>query len=112
MAAVSRSTAARMRDQIDFGETRLSNIPAIGLDGNVMLQQSARLGPTVDPFLELPLFGAEPIVDGASTEAEQLLFHSRGQVKPFPSPGHPQRQQRFQTDGPGIARRFPDGTEH
>src|SRR5215510_1719855 len=51
MAAVSRSPAARMRDQIDFGETRLPNVPAIGFDGNVMLQQGARFGPTVDPFL-------------------------------------------------------------
>ena len=112
MTAVSRSRAAGMRDQIDFGEAGLANVPVVGLDGNVMLQQGARFGPTVDPFFELALLGAEPIVDGAGTEAEQLLFQSRGQVKSFPSPGHPHRQQRLQTDRPGIACRFPDGTEH
>ena len=98
MAAVSRSAAARMRDQIDFGETRLPNVPAIGLDGNVMLQQGARFGPTVDPFFELVLLGAEPVVDGAGTETEQLLFQPGCQVKSFASPGHPHRQQRLQTD--------------
>jgi len=44
MTAVSRSTPTRMRDQIDFGEARLPNLPAIGLDGNVMLQQGAGFG--------------------------------------------------------------------
>ena len=98
MTAVSGGRAAGMRDQIDFGETGLANVPIVGLDGNVMFQQSARFGPTVDSFLELSLPGAEPIVDGAGTESEQLLFQSRRQVKSRPSPGHPHRQQRLQTD--------------
>ena len=61
MTAVSGGRAAGMRDQIDFGEAGLANVPVVGLDGNVMLQQGARFGPTVDPFFELALFGAEPM---------------------------------------------------
>ena len=76
MTAVSRGTAAGMRDQIDFGKTRLVDVPAVGLEGNVMLQQGAGSGPTVDSFFELPLFEAEPVVDGARTEARQLLFQA------------------------------------
>jgi len=40
-----------VRDQISFEITKLLDIPMIGLDRNLMPQQSSRLGPTVNlPF--------------------------------------------------------------
>src|SRR5262245_144402 len=78
MTAVSRSAVAGMRNQIDFGEAGLVNVPAIG---KMVFQQGSRFGPTVDSFRELPLSDAEPIVEGAGTEAQELLFEPRRQVK-------------------------------
>ncbi len=48
MSELPLRTAARVRDQVDLGETRAGDIPVVGLDRDVVLEQGSWFGPTVD----------------------------------------------------------------
>jgi hypothetical protein len=103
---------ARVRDQIGFGETGSSHIPGVGLDGDVVLQQCARLGTAVESFFEKPSFGLEPPVDGRGTDRKQLSLDLGRERKALLRPGQPQGQKHFESWGARVASGFPDQTEH
>lgn len=86
--------------------------PGVGLDGNVVLQQRARLGTAVEFFLDKPSFGLEPPVDGGGTDRKQLSLDLGRERKTLLRPGQPQRQKSLQTLGARVACSFPDQTEH
>jgi hypothetical protein len=44
--------AAAVGDEVDLREARDGDVPAIGLEGDVVLEQGARLGPPVQPLGE------------------------------------------------------------
>src|SRR5580704_2093989 len=85
----------------------LLHVPAIGLHRDVMLEQIAWLGASVDspPLLRLGLF--QPSVDLSRADFQQLLLDFRPQTKAFADPRHPRRQQRLQPHRPGIASCLP-----
>ena len=69
-----RSRVARVRDQIGFGKAWGFYIPGVGFDGDVMFEQSAGFGASVESVFELAFFGLEPPVDGGGADREQLLL--------------------------------------
>jgi hypothetical protein len=97
-----------MRDQVYFGEARNFHIPVIGLERDVMLQQGLRLGAAIEPTPQLPLGRGQPIIDGASADAEQLSLGLLGEPEASANPGHPLRRQRFQPRRPRIVGGLPD----
>src|SRR5437870_4798445 len=80
---------AGMRDQVDFGETRGSHIPAIGFHRDMVFEQMARLGATVDPPLPLGLVRLQSAVDLPGTNRQQLLLDLWADSEPLADPGHP-----------------------
>src|SRR3990170_6328274 len=98
-----------MGDQVHLREPWNLHIPAIGLHRNVMLQQIARLGPSVDAPPALPLLGLQPAVDLPRADLQQLLLDLRPHSVALANPRHPHRQQRLQPHRPGIAGRLPYG---
>jgi len=66
-------------DQVHLDEARTLDIPVVGLDGDVMLEESSGLGAAVDAPLELLFSVLEAAVDGAGAYAEQFLFDFRCQ---------------------------------
>ena len=63
-----------MRDQIDLGKARHLNIPGVGFDGDVMLEQGGGFGASVEAVFESTLFGPQASVDGGRADLEQLLL--------------------------------------
>jgi hypothetical protein len=61
---ISRSRVAGVRDQIDLGKARHLNIPGVGFDGDVMLEQGGGFGASVEAVFESTLFGLQASVDG------------------------------------------------
>jgi len=80
---------AGVSDQIDLGKTGDSHLPAVGLDGDLMFEQRARLGPTVEPTLELALPRLQATIDGSRTDGKQLVFDLGGNRKAALRPGEP-----------------------
>ena len=65
---------AGVGDQIGFGKAWGFDIPGVGFDGNVVLEQRARFGAPVEAFFQLALFGLESPVDGSGADQEELLL--------------------------------------
>jgi hypothetical protein len=59
---------AGVGDQIGFGKAWRFDIPGVGFDGNVVLEQRARFGAPLEAFFQLALFGLESPVDGSRTD--------------------------------------------
>src|SRR6516162_10841535 len=102
----------RVRDQVDFRETRALYVPAIRLHRNVMLQQIAWLGAPVDAAPPLRLGRLQPPIDLSRADLEQLLLDFRPQAKAFADPGHPRRQERLQPHRPRVTRCLPYRRQH
>ena len=47
---LARSRVAGVRDQIGFGKARGFDIPGVGFDGDVVFEQSAGFGASVESF--------------------------------------------------------------
>src|SRR5712671_520886 len=109
MRELSAGGIARMRNQIHFRETRSSDVPAVGLHRNVVLEQIARLGAPVNPPSPLRLLRLQPAVHLPRTDLQQLLFDLRPHAKTLADPRQPQRQQRLQPHRPGIPCGLPHG---
>jgi len=99
---------AGMRDQVDLGEAGDLDVPAVGLQRNLVLQERPRLRPAVLPFPQLLFERPQGAIHLAWTHPPQ----SRGDVvrhRPAADrPRQPDRQQRFQPHRPGAAGGFPD----
>lgn len=59
MGKLSLSRVSTMRHQVDLAEPRRSYVPTVGLHRDVMLQQRARLGASVDTPFPLALLGPQ-----------------------------------------------------
>ena len=103
--------AAAMRHEIDLGEAGDGHVPAIGLEGDVMFEQGARLGAPVQPLAELAAVRGQAAIDLPRADREHLLFHGRAQAQPAPRPGQPQRQQGLEPHGPRVAGGLPDAPQ-
>src|SRR5216683_6374038 len=112
MRELSAGGIARMRNQIHFRETRSSDVPAVGLHRNVVLEQIARLGAPVNPPSPLRLLRFQPAVHLPRTDLQQLLFDLWSHAKTLADPRQPLRQQRLQPHRPGIASGFPHRRQH
>ena len=77
-----------------------------------MLQQATRPGATVEASLGGGFVGAQPAVDLAGADRQQLALDLGAEMKMLAHPGHPQRDRGLQPHRPGIARRPPDGLQH
>ena len=72
-----------------FREARTADIPTIGLHGNVVLEQVARLGTPVQASAPLGLLRFQPPVDLPRADFQQLPFDLQPQTESFADPGHP-----------------------
>ena len=77
VAELSCARIPGMRDQIDFGEAWGLHVPAVGLHWDVMLQQVARLGASVNPPSLLVLLDRQSSVHLPRTDREQLFLDLR-----------------------------------
>jgi hypothetical protein len=73
---LSGRRVAGVGDQIGFGKAWSFDIPGIGLDGDVVFEQSAGFGAPVEALFQLALFGPESPVHGSGTDREKLLWAS------------------------------------
>src|ERR1700691_4277653 len=112
MRKLSVSRVATMRHQVDLAEPSRRHVPTVGLHRDVMLQQRARLGASVDTPFPLALSRPQAPIDLPSTDAQKLLLHRRGHSVALANPGHPVRQQGLQSHRPGISRSFPNRRQH
>ena len=78
---------AGVADQVDLGEAGRRDGPGVGLNGNVVLQERARLGPPIEPLLELARGGRKSAIDLPRTDGQQLLLNPPGQAQAAPRPG-------------------------
>jgi hypothetical protein len=78
-----------VRDEVDLREPRDGLVPAIRLEGDVVLEQGVGLGPSLQPLTELAALGCQPAIDLARADAQQLLLHGGPRVQPTPGPGQP-----------------------
>ncbi len=63
-----------VRDQIDFDEARLLDIPEFSTDGNLMTQEKPWFCGAVEFFLEQDFFVTESSIDGGGRYFSQVLF--------------------------------------
>src|SRR5262249_15534527 len=103
---------ARVRHQVHFRETGCAGIPTIDPQGDVMLRPATRPCAAVEASLGGGFVGAQPAVDLAGADGQQLALYLGAEVKMLSHPGHPQRDQGLQPHRPGITRRPPDGLQH
>jgi len=87
--------AAAVGDEVDLREAGGGHVPAIGLERDVVFEQTARLGAPVQPRADLAAVRGQAAIDLARADAQQLRLHRRPQVQPAPGPGQPQGQQRL-----------------
>src|SRR5260370_16950876 len=107
MRKLSAGGIARMRNQIHFRETRSSDVPAVGLHRNVVLEQIARLGAPVNPPSPLRLLRLQPAVHLPRTDLQQLLFDLRPPPKTLADPPPPQPQPRLHPPHPALPSALP-----
>ena len=69
-----RTRVAGVRDQIGFGKAWGFDIPGVGFDGDVMFEQSAGFGTSVESLFELAFFALESPVDSGGADREHLLL--------------------------------------
>ncbi len=103
---------AGVGNQIDLGKAGDGDRPVIRLDRDVMLEKGPGLGAAIQPTLELTFLRGEMAVNGPRADDSQLALDARRELKPALGPGKPHRQQGLEPQGPGVARRFPDGSQH
>jgi len=101
-----------MRDQIDFDIARLRHVPMFRANGDLMFEQGAGLGASIQAAFEFEFMRLQAAIDLARTNRQELLFLRRRERKANANPDDPQGQQRFEADRPGIARGFPHRFEH
>jgi hypothetical protein len=68
-----------MGDEIDLGEAGGRDVPPVRLEGDVVLQQRARLGPPVQPRRELTPVRGQPPIYLARADGQHLSLHGRPQ---------------------------------
>jgi hypothetical protein len=68
---------AGMGDEVDFGEAGRGDIPVLGADGDVVLEQGAGLGAAVEAAADLPFASLQAAVHGAGTDPAHLPLQSR-----------------------------------
>jgi len=75
MDELTRCIVARVRNQVNLGESRGVDIPVVRPDGNAMFEQSARFGSPVHPSAQRHLSIFETTVDLTWTYASELLLN-------------------------------------
>ena len=99
---------ARVRDQVDLREAWRGDVPAIGFDGDVVLQERARLGAAIEAPSELSLVRLKAPVHLPGAEGEELCFERRREAEAPAHPGQPEREERLHAHRPRKACGFPD----
>src|SRR2546426_5758769 len=102
---------AGMTDEIDLREARRGDVPAIGLQGDVVLEQGPGLGAAVEALLELPLVRCQAAIDLAGADREEVALDDAGEMQAAPGPRQPEREQCLEAYGPRIAGCLPDHPE-
>lgn len=100
-----------MRHQIDLGEARHGDVPVLGFDRDVVLEQRPRFRPPIEAARESPLPAVQAAVDGAGADGAKLPFHGGRDREAALRPREPQGQQGFQPHRPGIPGCLPDRRE-
>jgi hypothetical protein len=99
---------AAVGDQINLGEARRGDIPAVGLERDVVLEQRAGLRAPIQPLAQLLPVRPEATIHLAGTNGPQLPLDVGAQAQPATCPWQPQRQQSLEPHRPGIPRGLPD----
>ena len=63
------------------------DIPEVGLDGNVVFEQSAGFGAPVEALFQLALFGLKSSVHGSGADREELLLDFGRDPQALDGPG-------------------------
>ena len=112
MRELSVARVAAVGHQVDLGEAGDGNVPPIGPQGNVMLQERPRLRAPVPPHPAGAPVGRQPSVHLPGTQAEQLRLDRRAEPEAGARPRQPEGEQRFEADRPGIPGGPPDRRQH
>ena len=108
MGELAIGPVAGVGHQVELGEAGGGDVPVVGLQRDVVLEQGPGLGPAIAARRELPLDGRQASVDLARTDGAELLAHGGGEPEAPAGPGQPEGQQRFQPHRPGIPGGLPD----
>jgi len=95
MGKLSTGRVAGMRDQVHLRESWNFHVPMLSPHRDLMLEQGARPGATVNPSLPLQPLDSQAAVHLPRTDLQQLLLDSRRHAKPLAHPRQPERQEGF-----------------
>src|SRR4051812_21842167 len=95
---------AAVRDQIHFREARSVHVPAIGLNGNVVLENVTGPGAAVDSAYRLASLRLETAIDSRGADLAQKVFFRRCDAQFLASDRHPFKQRDFQPASARVAR--------
>ena len=104
MEEVPIGAVARVTHQVHLGEAGLGDVPVIGLDQNVVLQQRAGFGAPIPPSADRALGGRQQAIDLARADGAHLRFGGGRHREAAAGPRQPRRQQGLQAAGPRSAR--------
>ena len=110
--ANSPSPVAAVGHEIDLGEARDGDVPPVGPQGDVVLQERPRLGPPVRPVVAGRRYGARRRSICRGLRRSSCRPPGAGEPETAPGPREPEREQGFQADRPGVAGRPPDCRQH
>jgi hypothetical protein len=103
MGKLALGAVAGVGHRVDLGEPEGRDVPVIGLDGDLVLQQGPGLGRAMQAAAALSLARPQAPIDLSRTDLEHLALELRGQDHALPQPGQPQGKQSLQAHRPGIA---------
>ena len=94
----TRGLRTGVRNQVNFAMTGFMDIPMVRLDRDVMLEQRAGFGTSIDAPLQRALFIRKTAVHLACAHGQQLRLHVGGTPANMAArPREPQGQQRLET---------------
>ena len=89
---------ATVRDEVDLGEARGGDVPPVGPQRDVVLQEPPRLGPAVPPGLPRPPVRGEAPIHLPGAQPEQLRLERGREAEAAARPGEPDGEQRFEAE--------------
>lgn len=97
-----------MGDQVDLGKAGDSDIPMLGLDRDVVLEQGAWFRAPVEAAAQPLFFLTEVAIDRAGADDVEVALHLGGDGNVLLRPGQPERQEGLEPDRPRVAGGLPN----
>ena len=97
-----------MGHQVDLGKAGGRDLPVLGPDRDVVLEEGAGLRAPVEAAAELPFPLAEVPIDRPGADGLQGTLQLRREGPVLLGPGQPEGEEGLEPDGPGVASGLPD----